>query len=320
MISQKKALSSETGVTGASTLLRLNGDFLRMFTFDWLHTLALGVCKSFLEETYKPELKGEPYVYEWSHLITLSQYRTVLEQRWYEYSGSISRPKKEAILSEDQKTALDQMLHKIQSPTDIGWKPKNLSAVLNSLTGTLHVTAQLTIQGSELKNLILYYCPFLFGASSVQLPKPIQDLWIAMFVISISLSNILHRYNLTRRKCTVQEISVNEIKDLQPLVIKVNRLTEQHLGLKGCKSNTHKLVHLPLYIADHGPLTCYWLFAFERFNQLLRSLIHGTKDADKQVALQNQLLRLHTIWKLETPELFYSGKELDDLQDCYSKP
>jgi hypothetical protein len=129
---------------------------------------------------------------------------------------------------------------------------------------------------------------------------------------------MLHRYKLTR-KCTVQEISVNEIKDLEPLVIKVNRLTEQHLGLKGCKFNTHKVVHLPLYIEDHGPLTCYWLFAFERFNQLLRSLIHGTKDAEKQVALQNQLLRLHTIWKLETPELFYSGKELEDLQDYYSK-
>jgi hypothetical protein len=60
MISKKKAVSSETGVTGASTLLRLNGDFLRMFTFDWLHTLALGVCKGFLEEIYKPKQKDEP--------------------------------------------------------------------------------------------------------------------------------------------------------------------------------------------------------------------------------------------------------------------
>jgi hypothetical protein len=69
--------------------------------------------------------------------MNFSQYRTALDQRWYQYEGSISRPNKDAILSEDHKTTLDQMLLKIQSPTDIGWKPKNLSAVMNSLTGNL---------------------------------------------------------------------------------------------------------------------------------------------------------------------------------------
>ena len=60
-------------------------------------------------------------------------------------------------------------------------------------------------------------------------------------------------------------------------------LAENLCGVKRCPMNVHQLTHLSFYVLKRGPLWAYSCFAFEGFNAVIKSLVHGTHHAAEQI-------------------------------------
>ena len=60
-------------------------------------------------------------------------------------------------------------------------------------------------------------------------------------------------------------------------------LAENFYGVKRCTMNIHQLTHLSIYVLERGPLWAYSCFAFEGFNAVIKSLVHGTHHAAEQI-------------------------------------
>ena len=56
-------------------------------------------------------------------------------------------------------------------------------------------------------------------------------------------------------------------------------------------ANVHLLLHLPDNLRELGPLWVYSCFHFEGLNGILKSLIHGTQQVDKQLLKSFSYLR-----------------------------
>ncbi|XP_065905471.1 uncharacterized protein [Dysidea avara] len=109
-----------------------------------------------------------------------------------------------------------------------------------------------SFKASEFKSFLLYYSlPLLSGI----LPQQYWDRYV-LLVVAI--------YNLLQH--SVQ-----------------GRLWKICVGERHMTANVHLLLHLPDTVRQLGPLWAYSCFSFEGQNGILKNLVHGTQQVDKQI-------------------------------------
>ena len=159
-------------------------------------------------------------------------------------------------------TKVDQRLEGIKPPSCITRKPRALSK------------HRKYYKASEYRALLLYYSlPVLSGI----LPQQYWD-HHALLVIAV--------YTLLQ-----QSISLNQLECCQTML---NQYCFQFSSLYSTRymsANIHLLLHLPDTVKQLGPLWAYSCFHYEGQNGVLKTLIHGTQQADKQLISSYSYIR-----------------------------
>ncbi|XP_065892467.1 uncharacterized protein [Dysidea avara] len=149
---------------------------------------------------------------------------------------------------------VDKRLEEIQPPSCITRKPRSISKHMKYF------------KASEFKSFLLYYSlPLLSGI----LPQQYWD-HHALLVIAI--------YNLLQHS-----VSPHQLDLCQTLLTKHCYQFSRLYSERYMTANVHLLLHLPDNVRQLGPLWAYSCFSFEGQNGILKNLVHGTQQVDKQI-------------------------------------
>lgn len=74
---------------------------------------------------------------------------------------------------------------------------------------------------------------------------------------------------LASRLLCKKKITVSELKTADALLLRFCQRYQRLYGQSSVTPNIHLHGHLTSCIEDYGPMSCFWLFAFERFNGIL---------------------------------------------------
>ena len=80
-----------------------------------------------------------------------------------------------------------------------------------------------------------------------------------------------------------QKIFQSDIDNLSKLTIDFLDNIKINFGEYWVTINFHEVVHIPQVISRIGPLFYFSTYGYENMNRLIRNLIHGTKNVDKEI-------------------------------------
>ena len=134
--------------------------------------------------------------------------------------------------------------------------------------------------------------------------------WIVYFSL-LSLSDILfgpdlecwRHFVLACRYICSREISHNQIKITDTLLMTFCRRIECMYGKKMITPNIHMHAHLYECLLDYGPAHVFWLFSFERYNGILENLPNNNRSIEIQV--MRRFMENMTMRTTNLPEEFH---------------
>lgn len=149
---------------------------------------------------------------------------------------------------------VDERLKEIKPPSVISRKPRAISEHFKYY------------KASELRSFLLYYSlPVLFGI----LPP---EYWNHFSLFSMSIYMLLQ-----------PSISEVHLQFCQRSLMKFCHDFQHLYGKRYMSCNIHSLLHLPDTVKELGPLWAYSCFHFEGLNGILKGLVRGTHQVDKQL-------------------------------------
>ena len=149
---------------------------------------------------------------------------------------------------------VDKRLKEIKPPSIISRKPRAISEHFKYY------------KASELRSFLLYYSlPVLFGI----LPP---EYWNHFSLLSMSIYILLQ-----------PSISNVHLQFCQRSLMKFCHDFQNLYGYRYMSANVHLLLHLPDTVKELGPLWAYSCFHFEGLNGILKGLVRGTHQIDKQL-------------------------------------
>ena len=149
---------------------------------------------------------------------------------------------------------IDKRLAEINPPSIITRKPRKLSEHFKYY------------KASEYRSFLLYYSlPILSDIL-------IEDYWNHYALLVISIHNLLQT-----------SISENQLLCCEQMITKFCSQFEDLYGRRYMTANIHGLLHLTDCVKELGPLWVYSCFHFESQNGVLKSLVHGTQQVEKQI-------------------------------------
>jgi len=151
-------------------------------------------------------------------------------------------------------SVVDQRLKEIKLPSIISRKPRAISEHFKYF------------KASELRSFLLYYSlPVLFGI----LPPEYWD-HFALFSISIHI-------------LVQPSISEYQVQCCQKMLNRFCKYYKDMYSERYMSANVHLLLHLLDTVRELGPLWVYSCFHFEGLNEILKNLVHGTQQVNKQL-------------------------------------
>jgi len=93
-------------------------------------------------------------------------------------------------------------------------------------------------------------------------------------------------------------ITKTELDIADRLFIKFGKTVETLYGEESITPNMHLHGHLKEVILDHGPITGFWCFSFERFNGILGSTTTNNISVELQLMRRFMVSRYFTQLKL----------------------
>ena len=148
----------------------------------------------------------------------------------------------------------DKRLSEIKPPSFITRKPRKLSEHFKYF------------KASEYRSFLLYYSlPILHDILPI-------NYWNHYALLVISIHTLLQ-----------QSISEIQIHCCEEMIRKFCHQFEDLYGRRYMTLNVHSLLHLTDCVRELGPLWVYSCFYFENQNGILKSLVHGTQQVDKQI-------------------------------------
>ena len=162
--------------------------------------------------------------------------------------------KKESYYIGRQISVVDQRLKEIKPPSMIHRKPRAISEHFKFF------------KASELRSFLLYYSlPVLLGV----LPP---ELWDHFALFSLAIHILVQ-----------PSVSEYHLDCCQKMLNRFCCCFKEIYGERYMSSNVHLLLHLSDTVRELGPLWVYSCFHFEGLNGILKNLIHGTQQVDKQL-------------------------------------
>ena len=187
------------------------------------------------------------FAIDWMHCIPLGVTKYFLSQLLSEQSKS------KPFFIGNLLDKLTKRLSKIKPPHIIGRFPRSLDDLQNW-------------KATEFKNWLLHYSlPVMY--------KILPPLYMLHWSLLVAAVGILCSENISKSGL----VTANQM--LKDFVI----LAENLYGVKRCTMNVHQLTHLSFYVLKRGPLWACSCFAFEGFNAVIKSLVHGTHHAAEQI-------------------------------------
>ena len=97
-------------------------------------------------------------------------------------------------------------------------------------------------------------------------------------------------------------ISKTDLKIADGLILKFCKSVETLYGKHVITLNMHLHNHLKEVILDHGPVTSFWCFSFERFNEILGTTTTNKRSVELQ--LMRQFLISRQLKDMDLPEQY----------------
>ena len=164
------------------------------------------------------------------HNIFLGSAKYVMKRLWIEND----------ILTPAKLLEMQQFVNGIHVPPDIGRIPRKLETCFSGFTA------------AQFKNWVnIYSIPALFGI--------VGDSHLECWRHLVLASRLLCKNSITNTDVQVADL----------LLLQFCKKIEQLFGTTVITPNMHLHGHLKDVIEDYGPLHCFWLFSYERFNGIL---------------------------------------------------
>ena len=159
-----------------------------------------------------------------------------------------------SILSKQQVGQIEQRISSMDVPSDIGRIPAQIHSNSGSYTA------------EQWKNWTLIYS--IYCLSGI-LPEQHFRCWQTFVLACKSICKPL--------------ISPPEVAIGDGLFLKFCKQVEKLYGKKSITPNMHLHLHLRDVLLDHGPVTSFWCFSFERYNGILGSTTTNKRSVELQL-------------------------------------
>jgi hypothetical protein len=158
------------------------------------------------------------------------------------------------VLSSKMLTEIESKIGSFEVPSDIGRLPKKITCNSGSYTA------------EQWKNWTLIYSVYCLSGI---LPNEHFKCWQTFVLACKYLCN--------------QIIYKTQLEIADRLLIKFCKTVETLYGEDAITPNMHMHGHLKEVILDHGPITGFWCFSFERFNGILGSTTTNNRSVELQL-------------------------------------
>ena len=183
------------------------------------------------------------------------------------------------LLSESNFDLIQSSVDKFVVPADVGRIPHKISSKFSSFTA------------DQWKNwTLIYSCTIL---------KPlIPDVHYKCWCTFADACQLM---------CS-RAISQNGISKLDSLLLSFCQTFEELYGASSCTPNLHLHCHLKECFLDYGPASAFWVFAYERLNGILGSVLTNHRNIETQLMQKffskQQVLQRHANSNCEIQSLF----------------
>ena len=176
------------------------------------------------------------------------------------------------ILGEKECSILQEKVDSLNPPSKLGRIPRKVGAMFMAFTA------------DEWKYWIVLYS--LYALHGV-IPNVHYNCW-AIFVESCRLF-------------CLPVLCVQQIERAHYLLVVFCTEFERLYGSMHCTPNMHMAVHIKENILDYGPLSSFWVFAFERYNGVLQHFQKSWLGPEKQML--KKLLSMQHLYSCEISKL-----------------
>lgn len=178
------------------------------------------------------------------HNIFLGSAKYVMKRLWIE----------NGILNPAKLLQMQQFVNSIHVPPDIGRIPRKLETGFSGFTA------------AQFKNWVnIFSIPALHGN--------VGDCYLECWRHLVLASRLLCKLSITTTDIQIADL----------LLLQFCKKIEQLFGNTVITPNMHLHGHLKSVIEDYGPLHCFWLFSFERFNGILGNYPNNNKSIEPQL-------------------------------------
>ena len=200
------------------------------------------------------------------------------------------------LFSKSQLKEIEERINSIEVPSDIGRLPMRISSNSGSYTA------------EQWKNWTLLYSAYCLKDI---LPEEHFRCW--------------QTFVLACRYLCQSLISYTDLDIADGLILKFCKSVETLYGKHVITPNMHLHNHLKDVILDHGPLTSFWCFSFERYNGILGSTTTNKRSVERQ--LMRKFLISRDLKNFKLPVHYHEnfsdlcsprGMEGNDVDEDYS--
>ena len=161
------------------------------------------------------------------------------------------------LLNDADFEVIQKRVNSIVAPSDVGRIPQKIQSSFSSFTA------------DQFKNWVIHYSII---AMHGMLSSEHLECW--------------RHFVLACRIFCQRSISKDRLKVADILLLRFCQRTERQYGRDIITPNMHMACHLSECVMDYGPLNHFWLFAFERFNEILGLLPNNNKSIETQMMRQ----------------------------------
>ena len=177
------------------------------------------------------------------------------------------------LFSKSQLKEIEERINSVEVPCDIGRLPMRITSNSGSYTA------------EQWKNWTLIYSIFCLKGV---LPEEHFRCW--------------QTFVLACKYLCQSVISKTDLEIADGLILKFCKSVETLYGKHVITPNMHLHNHLKEVILDHGPVTSFWCFSFERFNGILGSTTTNKRSVELQ--LMRQFLISRQLKDMDLPEQY----------------